>query len=60
MTRQIVLPGHVFVHGDNCDNSCDSRFFSPVPIAYLRAKPLYVYRSTVVGRTGLRLDSPAP
>eukprot|EP01104_Vermistella_antarctica_P018277 TRINITY_DN6710_c0_g1_i3.p1 TRINITY_DN6710_c0_g1~~TRINITY_DN6710_c0_g1_i3.p1 ORF type:complete len:239 (+),score=20.57 TRINITY_DN6710_c0_g1_i3:73-789(+) len=37
--RIFVVPlGHVWVEGDNADNSNDSRFYGPVPVASLHGK----------------------
>jgi len=37
----VVPPGHVWLAGDNCNNSTDSRTYGPVPIGLLQGKVCY-------------------
>ncbi|MEF3280369.1 MAG: signal peptidase I [Elusimicrobiota bacterium] len=39
----IVPPNTYFVLGDNRDRSCDSRYWGPVPIKYIKGSPLFIY-----------------
>ncbi|MEO0075551.1 MAG: signal peptidase I [candidate division WOR-3 bacterium] len=42
----VVPPGTVFGLGDNRDNSSDGRFFGPIPLKYVKGKPMVIYFSS--------------
>jgi signal peptidase I len=59
MPEMVVPPGHLFVMGDNRDNSADSRYWGFVPRSYVVGKPLFVYWSydaPTADLTGWTLD----
>lgn len=50
-----VQPGHVFVMGDNRDNSSDSRVWGSVPTAFVKGKAMFVWWSRGP-QSGVRWD----
>lgn len=43
----VVVPkGTIFAMGDNRDNSSDGRFFGPLPLKYIKGKPMVIYFSS--------------
>lgn len=45
MPLLVVPAGHMFVMGDNRDDSEDSRYFGPVPLDSVRGEPVFIYWS---------------
>lgn len=58
--RPLVVPqGHMFVLGDNRDDSEDSRYFGTVPLANVVGEPVFIYWSYNAPSAQWLDDSPA-
>ena len=45
MDKRVIPNGHIFMMGDNRDNSSDSRFWGPLPLDNVKGKAMFIYFS---------------
>jgi signal peptidase I len=50
MPPRLIPEGHIFMMGDNRDNSSDSRFWGPLPIERVKGKAMFIYFSVDTSR----------
>lgn len=52
----VVVPeGHIFMMGDNRDNSDDGRFWGPLDLRHVRGKPLVLYFSSAAAASPINI-----